>query len=243
MKIDHLEKDLDKVFIDYKEFDRIRKWYLSIENMDATEFLNQKMFFPLNDFIIEVELNKNTQIKGLVQLVNYDPRHFHFYNEMIEIYHRREPENKRSYIEALDMTNIVHTNKQLEAYASIISNYIMGVMFYVCIKGKDRAVYIKEAQRHSESEENLQESKEKTYHDRELYFLRDIIIFVSEHQTKRSIQYLKDVWGVRGHLRHYRNGEIVFIKPYKKGRMRDTKDPESRKYLIERGEADEQTAD
>lgn len=243
MKIDHLEKDIDKVYVDYKEFDKIRKWYLSIENMDATEFLNQKMFFPLNDFILEVELNKHTPIKGLVQLVNYNPTHFHFYNETIEIYHKREPENKRSYIEAKDMTNRVHTNKETEDFASIVSNYIMAVMCYISLKGKDRAVYMKEAQRHDESKENLQESKEKIYHDRELYFLKDIIIFVSEHQTKKSIQYLKDVWGVRGHLRHYQNGEIVFIKPYKKGRMRLTKDPESRTYLIERNDINEQTAD
>lgn len=28
-------------------------------------------------------------------------------------------------------------------------------------------------------------------------------------------------WGVRGHVRHYKNGKETFIKPYRKGKMRD----------------------
>lgn len=31
-------------------------------------------------------------------------------------------------------------------------------------------------------------------------------------------------WGVRGHERHYKNGRVVFIKPYRKGKERDNPD-------------------
>ena len=40
--------------------------------------------------------------------------------------------------------------------------------------------------------------------------------------VKRQIaQITCPAWGVRGHFRHYKNGQIVFIKPYVKGKKRD----------------------
>ena len=41
-----------------------------------------------------------------------------------------------------------------------------------------------------------------------------------------------DVWGVAGHMRHYKNGRTVYIKPYKKGPGRETKVPEGKTYKI-----------
>lgn len=44
-------------------------------------------------------------------------------------------------------------------------------------------------------------------------------------------------WGVRGHQRHYSNGQVVFIKPYRKGKFRnDNKMLVSKTYKIDKGE-------
>jgi hypothetical protein len=41
-----------------------------------------------------------------------------------------------------------------------------------------------------------------------------------------------DVWGVVGHVRRYKNGKVVYIKPYKKGPGRLTKDPVTKVYKM-----------
>ena len=32
-----------------------------------------------------------------------------------------------------------------------------------------------------------------------------------------------ELWGVRGHYRHYKSGKVVFIEAYQKGKKRNTK--------------------
>lgn len=39
-------------------------------------------------------------------------------------------------------------------------------------------------------------------------------------------------WGVRGHKRHYKDGRVVYIKPYKKGRDRLKGEGEAKTYLL-----------
>jgi len=41
-----------------------------------------------------------------------------------------------------------------------------------------------------------------------------------------------DVWGVSGHMRHYKNGKTVYINPYKKGPARLIKDPAPKTYKV-----------
>ena len=48
--------------------------------------------------------------------------------------------------------------------------------------------------------------------------------------TGRKIQ--AECYGVRGHYRHYKNGKVVFVKPYKKGWNRDGKAPSKQNYTI-----------
>ena len=127
------------------------------------------------------------------------------------------------------------TKKEAQEYASAITDYFQMMMIYICDNAEQRRHVLKEAKKNNPDTSD-HEKKEREYHDRELFFLNDIVVFVSEHPTKRSIHYLKDVWGVRGHLRHLQNGDVIFIKPFKKGRMRLTKEPENRTYLIERKE-------
>ena len=45
---------------------------------------------------------------------------------------------------------------------------------------------------------------------------------LTKTMIRREIRCL--CWGVRGHERHYKNGRVVFIKPYRKGKERDNPD-------------------
>ena len=240
-----LEKLSDKIFIDVKETSRIFNWAKQVvaehEDEMETEFLNKKRFFPLSSFYLSWQVKKNFIVEGYFELVDYDPTHFRCYLKEGEIYVRREPENARKYIE---FNNNVpgKTKQEAQEYASAITDYFQMVMIYICDHAEQRRHVLKEAKKNNPDASD-HEKKEREYHDRELFFLNDIVEFVSEHPTKRSIHYLKDVWGVRGHLRHLQNGDVIFIKPFKKGRMRLTKEPENRTYLIERKEINEQNTD
>lgn len=41
--------------------------------------------------------------------------------------------------------------------------------------------------------------------------------YVNQYSDKRNYERHTDSWDVRGHYRHYKNGNVVFIKPFKKG--------------------------
>ena len=58
-------------------------------------------------------------------------------------------------------------------------------------------------------------------------------IQTSNIKSKKIIHRLVDVWGVRGHYRHYKSGKNVWINPYRKGIRRNDKEPVPKTYIID----------
>lgn len=58
-------------------------------------------------------------------------------------------------------------------------------------------------------------------------------IHTSNIKSKKIIHRLVDVWGVRGHYRHYKSGKTVWINPYRKGIRRNDKEPVPKTYIID----------
>lgn len=55
--------------------------------------------------------------------------------------------------------------------------------------------------------------------------LRNTYVYNSQYVPFRNYEtYTCECWGVRGHIRHLKDGREIFIKPYKKGIKRDTID-------------------
>lgn len=53
-----------------------------------------------------------------------------------------------------------------------------------------------------------------------VYLFKKVILADNEqHYTRGPMKC--EVWDVRGHYRHYKSGKVVFVAPYKKGKMRD----------------------
>ena len=71
-----------------------------------------------------------------------------------------------------------------------------------------------------------------------IYLLDDIITYASEKYVPESghSEYTCPCWEVRGHYRHYKNGNVIFIKSYKKGKEKDKTEPISHEYRLERGQ-------
>lgn len=50
--------------------------------------------------------------------------------------------------------------------------------------------------------------------------IEDGIQIIFSNNTEETRDYIRHIeaWGVRGHKRHYKNGKVVFVKPYTKGK-------------------------
>ena len=230
-----LEKNYDKILIDLKDTSKIFSWAKTRPSTEEglSEWFDVRRFFPLSDFVLEWQMKKDFTLKCFIQLNNYNPVDFTVFLTTGTITCKRMT---GGYGFEINFQNDIPYKTQQEQveYAQLTADYCMMAMLYIYEKGLERRKIEKESIRKIDAGTGMI-TGEKVYHDRELYFLKDIIIYVSDHPTKKSIQYLKDVWGVRGHLRHLQNEDIIFIKPFKKDRMRLTKDPESKTYLLENG--------
>lgn len=68
-------------------------------------------------------------------------------------------------------------------------------------------------------EKELILSNKKRYESQPI-FVKDISIkYVYEpHEKTREYERHCEAWGVRGHYRHYKNGKVIFVKPFTKGK-------------------------
>ena len=219
MTIREIGYKVDKLIIDYKEFRQISKW---ASGRNSSEDMNKRLFFPLKTFVIELGLDKHTSLTALVELDTFNPTSGRVTTDKYWFTYRHEKEKQGSYIEGegapqniMEMTHI----------------WVVTVMLYICLKSREHI------ERVSPNIERAKKNNPYKYQDRVCFLMKDIVEYVSDHPNRKSIQYQCECWGVRGHLRHYTDGRVVFIEPYKKGRLRDTLEPKSKTYMLttERG--------
>ncbi len=71
--------------------------------------------------------------------------------------------------------------------------------------------------------------------DKSVIYVGDVVIRVgtTTKTKRREVLHRKcTCWGVRGHQRHYKNGKVVYIQPYKKGKERGMAKPIGKKYHL-----------
>lgn len=71
-----------------------------------------------------------------------------------------------------------------------------------------------------------------------IFLFDDIVKYVDDIGISKRFDAEKNkincpCWSVRGHYRHYKNGKVIFVKSYKKGKERETKEPKAREYKTE----------
>lgn len=71
---------------------------------------------------------------------------------------------------------------------------------------------------------------ERTYKpsSNKVYKLIDVVRKYEKHLNHAKKHMTCDCWEVKGHFRHYKNGKVVYVKPYSKGKGRSTVDREYR---------------
>ena len=107
--------------------------------------------------------------------------------------------------------------------AKMILFYMGYIMNYPRKRRQERIISHKYSKEH-----RISTSKNK------IYLFDDILKYVSDNYIPEGGHH--DIqcpcWEVRGHYRHYKNGNVVFIKSYKKGKQKDTATPKSKEYYV-----------
>lgn len=232
-EIQEIGKKIDKIRIDYNEFRQIKKWNESAARKgDVFEVLkNKRVFFPLNNFVLDVNIHKHNKLLVLIELENHNPLSArvtgenYYTGDLWTISYKRGENNDGWQFDG----NIPQPPAGLtpEKAVETIHVILISIFMYICCKARNRIEKVS-------PEITRKEREEYQYRDRELYLLNDIVKYVSIHPNRSAIKYRCECWGVRGHIRHYKDGKVVFIEPYKKGKKRDVLEPKSKTYLIER---------
>lgn len=223
MSIKEIEREIDKIVINVKEVRKINKWLTETE--ETMGALGKNKFFPLNNFILDIELYKNMRLEFLVELENFNPRIGRFSNDTWDISYRHDEVSDGWHFDGVAGKDIAGSEYGRKEATRRTHAFIYGSMLYIIEYAKKRTEKVS-------PEVTRKERENYEYKPRECYLLNDIVKYVSIHPNKHSIKYRCEVWGVRGHIRHYKNGKMVFIKPYKKGKKRAFLEPKSRTYLL-----------
>lgn len=224
MTIAEISRKIDKIIISEKDWKKIIKWgqeklVYDDDTPNEKKLTNKRMFFPLKTFVIDIDMDKRTKLKALVELDSFNPvaggrvttdRYWYTY--------------KRDYLrQGYDFKG----EGAPENIVRISHAFITEVLMYIC--QADRIMEFKPMIERTKSQGGYNPYE---YQERVCFLLDDIIKYAGTHKTRKSIQYQCECWGVRGHLRHYTDGKVVFIEPYKKGRKRDVLEPKSRTYML-----------
>ena len=145
-------------------------------------------------------------------------------------YEVHENENYSDGIEVLCNT----TEERCLKIGHKIANLVIKIMLYIMTAPRNKVNKNKTVSVNEFVEEKNKSKKRKSV-DREIFLLDDLVQYVSENglpkqKTGKTIDC--PCWGVRGHWRHYKNGKVIFIKNYLKGKNRDTVQPKSKQYTV-----------
>lgn len=89
-------------------------------------------------------------------------------------------------------------------------------MQYAVEKAMNREIIeMQETTRRYKPIKERKESKQK-----QEYKLFDVIRKYSKHINHNKHHIKQERWDVKGHFRHYKNGKVVYVKPYEKGKGR-----------------------
>lgn len=112
-------------------------------------------------------------------------------------------------------------------------------MITILDKSYDRAVkYKKNEDLKIKDAEKIKEHNKlagKMFPRKNIKLFDDLIIYTAQNYNPDDLKrkYLKPVWQVRGFYRHYKDGRVIYIKPFLKGRDRNKGMPGGNTYIAE----------
>ena len=245
-------KELEKyniVEID-EDITEVREFLGSLEDKDTIPF-----YLPLDEFCIKYN---EAMINGTRQFVHY--AHIKQYKNKwgVKIYTSEITGTHSTQAVNTAIFNIIGIPETKEYQFKFIKDYfdndtsqvmaqnIIFLLSYICyIKDNPNVDYTKQdnvqsKNRNKDKNSNTKGNKLNVNNKDYKIVLGDKTIRLNlkpnEIRTfKRKYVRMIESWSVMGHVRHYRNGKTVFIKPYIKGKARNKQDETTkRNYVVKR---------
>lgn len=129
----------------------------------------------------------------------------------------------------------VYCSVNEERYTNIghdLAQMVLRVIIYVLNAPRNKV--IKESNNKPKTNKNKRNYNSRIQ-NKNVYLLSEIVEYENNNlalKNKSTRKISCDCWGVRGHYRHYKNGNVVFIKEYKKGKNRYKKEPQGKIYTV-----------
>lgn len=117
-----------------------------------------------------------------------------------------------------------------------IGELVLTVIAYIMSDKRSKT----QKQRHSKTKHDVHAKKLEptitTERNDKIFLLDEIVEYVDEQgltaQPTGTHTITCPCWGVRGHYRHYKSGKTVFVKAFKKGKDRETAEPQDKIYTV-----------
>ena len=113
------------------------------------------------------------------------------------------------------------------------ADYLYSVMSYIMTTPREKV------KKTINKEIDLKERKENRkydYKENKIHLLSEIVEYVKENGLTTKPVGTREIqcpcWSVRGHYRHYKNGNVVFIKNYEKGKEKGKTKPKDKIYTV-----------
>lgn len=127
----------------------------------------------------------------------------------------------------------VFCNSYLDKYSNIgvdIAELVFRTICYIMNTERNRIVKPKKKTKPVHINKTKRKSNDK------IYLLDDIVEYVNENgfSSFSSEKHIINCpcWSVRGHYRHYKNGRVIFVKSYEKGKEKGKATPKEKTYVI-----------
>jgi hypothetical protein len=127
----------------------------------------------------------------------------------------------------------VFCNSDDKRYLNIgfdIAELVFKTILYIMNTARNRIVKSKKKTK------LLHTNKTKIQSNDKIYLLDDIVEYVNENGFSEFSNEKHIIncpcWSVRGHYRHYKNGKVIFVKSYQKGKEKGKAKPKENIYMI-----------
>lgn len=110
------------------------------------------------------------------------------------------------------------------------ADYLYAVMSHIMTTKRDKIT--KEII--SKDKANKKKDNKNVYGNKKVYLLDEIVEYVNNNGltvlSNGTYKINCPCWSVRGHYRHYKNGRVVFVKSYEKGKEKGRTKPKNKVY-------------
>lgn len=126
----------------------------------------------------------------------------------------------------------VYCNSTEKKYTDIghdIAQLVLRTIVYIMNTPRDKIVKPKTTKKQIEEKKIVASDKEN-----KIYLLDEIVEYVNVNGLKSNGAYTINCpcWSVRGHYRHYKNGKVIFVKNYEKGKEKGKVKPKRKIYTV-----------